>query len=163
MVSPRLACPLLNPKNPLMAYRHILAAIDLSEQSAQVLEKARAEADQHGSRLSILSVVKPLTQVYGGIDIAPLAGSAVSFEEQAVEQAKLKLADLAARHGVAAADAHVLLGAPAHDIREFARTCGADLIVIGTHGRHGLGRLLGSTANGVLHGVDSDVLVVRVR
>jgi universal stress protein A len=38
----------------------------------------------------------------------------------------------------------------------------ADLIVIGTHGRHGLGLLLGSTANGVLHGVKRDVLAVRV-
>lgn len=146
-----------------MAYRHILAAIDLSEESAQVLEKARAEADHHGARLSILSVVKPLTQVYGGIDLGPLAGDAVSFEEQAVEHAKVKLTELAGRHRVAAADAHVLLGAPAHDIREFARTCGADLIVIGTHGRHGLGRLLGSTANVVLHGADRDVLAVRVR
>jgi universal stress protein A len=146
-----------------MAYRHILAAVDLSEESVQVLEKARAEADQHGARLSLLSVVKPLTQVYGGIDIAPLAGNAMSFEGQAVEQAKLRLSALASSYRVAAADAHVLLGAPAHDIREFARTCGADLIVIGTHGRHGLGLLLGSTANGVLHGVDRDVLVVRVR
>jgi len=33
---------------------------------------------------------------------------------------------------------------------------------MGTHGRHGLGLLLGSTASGVLHGVDCDVLAVRV-
>ncbi|MFU8816098.1 MAG: universal stress protein [Pseudomonadales bacterium] len=146
-----------------MAYRHILAAVDLSEESSQVLDRARAEADQHGARLSLLSVVKPLTQVYGGIDIAPLGGTNVSFEQQALDQAGQQLAELARRYGVAASDAHVLLGAPAYDIREFARTAGADLIVIGTHGRHGLGLLLGSTANGVLHGVDRDVLVVRVR
>lgn len=145
-----------------MAYRHILAAVDLSEESLQVLDKARAEADQHGARLSVLSVVKPLTQVYGGIDIAPLGGSNVSFEQQAVEQARSQLGALAQRYRIAGADAHVLLGAPAYDIREFARSADADLIVIGTHGRHGLGLLLGSTANGVLHGVDRDVLVVRV-
>lgn len=145
-----------------MAYRHILAAVDLSEESVQVLDRARAEADQHGARLSVLSVVKPLTQVYGGIDLAPLAGAG-TLQEQALAQARLRIADLARRHGVAAEDAHVLLGAPVHDIREFARNADADLIVIGTHGRHGLGLLLGSTANGVLHGVDRDVLVVRVR
>jgi len=145
-----------------MAYRHILAAVDLSEESRQVLDRARAEADQHGARLSLLSVVKPLTQVYGGIDIAPLAGAG-SLQEQAMEQAQARIRELAGRFRVAAEDAHVLLGAPAHDIREFARTAAVDLIVIGTHGRHGLGLLLGSTANGVLHGVDRDVLVVRVR
>ena len=40
--------------------------------------------------------------------------------------------------------------------------CEPDLIVVGTHGRHGIGLLLGSTANSVLHGVDRDVLAVRV-
>jgi universal stress protein A len=145
-----------------MAYRHILAAVDLSEESLQVLDRARVEADQHEARLSLLSVVKPLTQVYGGIDIAPLAGVG-SLQEQALEQAEARLQDLAGRYRVAAEDAHVLLGAPAHDIREFARTADVDLIVIGTHGRHGLGLLLGSTANAVLHGVDRDVMVVRVR
>jgi universal stress protein A len=146
-----------------MAYRHILAAVDLSEEAIQVLDKARAEADRHGARLSVLSVVKPLIQVYGGIAIAPVAGGAASIEEQALDQARSRLAELAGRYRIAAADAHVLLGAPAADVREFARTSGADLIVIGTHGRHGLGRLLGSTATSVLHGVDRDVLVVRMR
>ena len=37
-----------------------------------------------------------------------------------------------------------------------------DLIVVGSHGRHGLGLLLGATANGVLHGANCDVLTVRV-
>jgi len=39
---------------------------------------------------------------------------------------------------------------------------GADLIIVGSHGRHGLALLLGSTANGVLHGAACDVLAVRV-
>ena len=145
-----------------MAYKHVLAAVDLSEESTQVLEKARAQADQAGAKLSVVSVVKPLTQVYGGIDVAPLAGSAVSFEEQAIEQAEKQLRELASRYGVEADDTHTILGAPAHDIRELAGQLGVDLIVIGTHGRHGLGLLLGSTASAVLHGVERDVLAVRV-
>jgi universal stress protein A len=35
-------------------------------------------------------------------------------------------------------------------------------VVVGSHGRHGLALLLGSTANGVLHGSPTDVLAVRV-
>jgi universal stress protein A len=146
-----------------MAYQHVLTAVDLPEESAQVLDKARLEADRHGARLSLVTVVKPLTHVYGGIDVAPLAGSAVSFEEQAIEQAKHQLHELAVRCGVAADNVHVLLGAPAYDIRELAGRLGVDLIVIGTHGRHGVGLLLGSTASALLHGVERDVLAVRVR
>lgn len=146
-----------------MAYQHILAAVDLSPESEQVLARAREEADRHQARLSVVSIVKPLTQVYGGIDIAPLAGSAVSFEEQALEVAGAQLRDLGGKYKVAAADTHVLLGAPAHDIRGLADRLSADLIVIGTHGRHGLGLILGSTAVAVLHGVERDVLAVRVR
>ncbi len=146
-----------------MSYKHILAAVDLSEESAQVLERAQVEAQMHDARLSVVNVVRPLTQVYGGVDVAPLAGRAVSFEEQAVDQAEKQLREIAGQYGVKADDAHVVLGAPAHDIRELAGRIGADLIVIGTHGRHGLGLLLGSTANAVLHGVERDVLAVRVQ
>lgn len=146
-----------------MTYQHILAAVDLSPESKQVLGRARAEADKHGARLSVVTVVKPLTQVYGGIDVAPLAGATISFEEQALDQARRLLAVLAPDYGIAEGDMHVVLGSPAYAIRDLASQLGVDLIVIGTHGRHGLGLLLGSTANAVLHGVDRDVLVVRVR
>lgn len=146
-----------------MTYKHVLAAVDLSEESAQVLDRARTEADRHGAELSVVTVVKPLTQVYGGIDVAPLAGGAVSFEEQAIDQARAQLGALAADRDIPADHLHVILGAPAHDIRELAGKLNADLIVIGTHGRHGLGLLLGSTASAVLHGVERDVLAVRVR
>ena len=145
-----------------MPYKQVLAAVDLSPESTQVLERAKEQADRHGARLSVVTIVKPLTQVYGGIDIAPLAGSAVSFEEQALEAAGSQLRQLAERYEVAGPDVHVLLGAPAHDIRGLAERLGVDLIVIGTHGRHGLGLLLGSTASAVLHGVERDVLAVRV-
>ena len=146
-----------------MPYTHILAAVDLSDESNQVLEKARATADIHGAKLSLITVVKPLTQVYGGLNMAPIANGTLSFEQEALDQASAQLRDVAKIYGVDNADVHVELGVPAHEIRDAASERGVDLIVIGTHGRHGLGLLLGSTANGVLHGVRCDVLAVRVR
>lgn len=145
-----------------MPYKHVLAAVDLSEESSQVLDKARDAAKNNGAKLSLLTVVKPLTQVYGGLDMAPVSSGAVSFEEEAMNQAREQLRDLGGRYGIAEKDIHVVLGAPAHEIRECGKQIGADLIVLGTHGRHGLGLLLGSTASGVLHGVDCDVVAVRV-
>ena len=145
-----------------MSYQHILVAIDLSDESKQVLEKAQQLGQANSATVSAVTVVKPLTQVYGGLDMAPISSGAISFEEEATKQARDQLEELGREFGIEAARAHVVLGAPAHEVRQCAQELGADLIVIGTHGRHGLGLLLGSTANGVLHGVDCDVLAVRV-
>lgn len=145
-----------------MAYQTILAAVDLSDESSQVLDRARELADSHNAHLSLITVIKPLSQVYGGLSMAPLAGASVSFEEQALEQAKERLQALGERYGIAASDCHVPLGSPATEIQATARQLDSDLIVIGTHGRKGLERLLGSTANAVLHGVLRDVLAVRI-
>ena len=141
-----------------MPYKHVLAAVDLSSESAQVLEKARTTADSHGTKLSLITVVKPFTHAYAGLDMAP-----ISFEEEALNQATQQLEDNGKIYGVDRADVHVKVGNPAHVIRDAASELEADLIVVGTHGRHGLGLLLGSTANAVLHGVGCDVLAVRVR
>jgi universal stress protein A len=56
-----------------------------------------------------------------------------------------------------------VIGKPAAEIKLLAEELKAGLIVIGSHGRHGLGMILGSTANGVLHGASCDVLAVRIK
>jgi universal stress protein A len=56
----------------------------------------------------------------------------------------------------------VELGATKFEIARVAKENTFDLIVVGSHGRHGVALLLGSTANAVLHGAPCDVLAVRV-
>jgi universal stress protein A len=56
-----------------------------------------------------------------------------------------------------------VVGRPETEIHHVAEEIGADLVVVGSHGRHGLSLLMGSTANGVLHGAKCDVLAVRVQ
>lgn len=67
-----------------------------------------------------------------------------------------------AQVGEAAARLAAVFGRPESEIHRMAETEAMDLVVIGSHGRHGLGLLLGSTANGALHGANCDVLAVRV-
>lgn len=55
----------------------------------------------------------------------------------------------------------VLRGSPAQQIVERAIEWGADLIVVGSHGRGFWGRLLGSVSNGVVHHAPCSVMVVR--
>jgi len=146
-----------------MAYRHIVAGVDVTEEASQVLETARILAGEHGAKLSVCTVVKPLTHVYGGLDMMAYTQASVNFEQEAAAQARAKVEALAAGFGVGPADIHVHVGAPATQVVESAAALGADLIVVGSHGKHGLGLLLGSTANGVLHRAHCDVLTVRIR
>jgi Universal stress protein UspA and related nucleotide-binding proteins len=55
------------------------------------------------------------------------------------------------------------MGSPKTEIVRVANENKVDLIIVGSHGRHGLALLLGSTANGVLHHATCDVLAVRLR
>ncbi len=145
-----------------MSYKQILVAIDLTEEADEVLAAARSVADEQNAKLTSLTVVKPLTHVYGGLDLAPLSNGSIAFEKEAVKKTQEQLSEMSAEYKIKAEDATVRLGSPAVEIRTLAEELEADLIVIGTHGRHGLGLLLGSTANAVLHGVPCDVLAVKI-
>ena len=145
-----------------MSYTQILVAIDLKEEADEVLAAARSVADEQNAKLTSLTVVKPLAQVYGSLDMAPVATGSIDFEKEAVKQAWEQLSEMSAEYKIKAEDATARLGSPAFEIRTLAEELKADLIVIGTHGRHGLGLLLGSTANAVLHGVPCDVLAVKI-
>lgn len=146
-----------------MAYKHVMAAVDLSDEASQVLREAKQVSGDHGARLSLISVVKPLTQVYGGLDMAAYTQASVNFEREAQTQAVAQLKKAGAEVGVAEKDVHAVIGAPAPQIVDSARDFGVDLIVVGSHGKHGLGLLLGSTANGVLHHAQCDVLTIRIK
>ena len=61
------------------------------------------------------------------------------------------------------ADQHVILGHPAQEMHSMANAEDIELIVVGSHGRHGLSLIFGSTSNSVLHGAQCDVLAVRIK
>jgi len=146
-----------------VSYSNILVAIDLSEQSRDVLNAAQAVAAKTNAKMHLATVIKPLTQVYGGLDMAPISTGTVSFEEEATEQATRQLEALARDYGIKPADIHIVLGAPGREIRELAVSTQADLVVLGSHGRHGFSLLLGSTANSVLHDAGCNVLAVHLQ
>lgn len=139
-------------------YKTILAAIDLSDESLPVLERARGVADSKGAELHLIHVIEPLSFAYGG-DI-PMDFSGI--QEEIHQQATAQLQRFAQSNGIDEAHQHIVLGKPEVEIHAKAEEIGANLIVVGSHGRHGLGLLMGSTANGVLHGATRDVLAVRV-
>ena len=139
-------------------YNTILLAIDLSDEAEDVAIKATALASNNNANLHIIHVIEPLSFAYGG-DI-PMDFSGIQDEIQ--QQAQSQLAAFASSKNIPSDRQHLLIGRPETEIHSLAETLNADLVVVGSHGRHGLALLLGSTANGVLHGASCDVLAVRV-
>ena len=140
-------------------YRHILLAVDFSDDAKQVIDKALDMARRNGATLSLIHVVEYTSSMYAG-DI-PLPED-LDLDHRLAEQAEQRLNQLAGELGVPEAERRVEIGVPKREIVRVAEEIGADLIVIGSHGRHGLQLLLGSTANGVLHQAPCDVLAVRI-
>ena len=139
-------------------YQNILVAIDLSEESSAVVERARAIADASGAQLHLMHVIEPLSFAYGG-DI-PMDFSGIQEEIQ--QQATQQMRRFCQENNIDENHQRIVLGKPGTEIHAVAKELGSDLIVLGSHGRHGLALLMGSTANGVIHGATCDVLAVRV-
>lgn len=139
-------------------YNRVLAAIDLSEEANDVATKAARFAAINQAELHLVHVIEPLSFAYGG-DI-PIDFSTIQEEIQ--RQAETQLSALCGKLAIPVERLHIVLGRPENEIHALAEKLSADLIIVGSHGRHGLALILGSTANGILHGAKCDVLAMRV-
>ncbi len=141
-------------------YRKILVAIDLSEEAKQVLETAVGLRQDHNAELLVVHIVERASIVYGGVYMMELGKS----QDELNTAAKERLTAYANPYNVEASRQIVAVGHPHTEIHRLAKEHDIDLVVIGSHGRRGIQRfMLGSTANGVLHGATCDVLAVRVK
>ncbi len=139
-------------------YNHILMATDFAPESEDVELRAKALAQTFNAKLSIIHVQEPISIAYGGefpVDLTEL-------HKEMEKQAKLQLDQVGKRLGVVPEQCHLAVGITEKEILKLAEEQSVDLIIIGSHGRHGLALLLGSTANAVLHHAKIDVLAVRV-
>ncbi|MBU2707870.1 universal stress protein [Zooshikella marina] len=138
-------------------YKHILVAVDLTEEADIVLQRAQEIAKDHNADITLVHVVEPLSVAYGS-DI-PL--DLTTLQEEIAQQARQRISELAKRLNNEGHQ-HVVYGRPEKEIHRIAEERNVDLIVVGSHGRHGLALILGSTSTGILHGAKCDVLAVRV-
>lgn len=142
-----------------MPYTHILVAVDLSEQCHAVMQRAMALAQCSQARLSLVHVIEPLAMAFA----ADVPMDLSLLQQQQTEQAMQRFRQFAAQYNALRdEDRHLLSGQPRHEIHSLAEQLCCDLIVVGSHGRHGLALLLGSTANELLHGARLDVLAVHL-
>jgi len=139
-------------------YKHILVAAELTAESNQVVDKAIELQRIHSSHLSFIHVIDPSGYVY------PMTSINIGEIHAELENtSNLQLKGLVEENNLAHTDYATLTGRPTSKILSYAIDNGVDLIVTGSHGRHGVQLLLGSTANGILHGAKCDVLAVRIK
>lgn len=137
-------------------YKHILFAPDLTDDTEYLIEKVRGMRGFTGAKLSIIHVVEPLpgySYAYLGVE---------DIEGELIQEARESLTKLAGKLSVKEHDQYVEVGPTKTKILKIADDVHADLIICGSHGRHGLSLLLGSTANAILHVAKCDVLTVRL-
>lgn len=143
-------------------FSHILVPIDGSETSMRAVEKAAALAKAFSSEVTAVYVLDPYPFTGVGADFAygqaQYLNAATSEANKSLEEAKAAL-------DAAGVSAKTMVG-EGHAIHEtvvrVGQTVGADLIVMGSHGRRGLEKLvLGSVAQRVLQTAHVPVLVVR--
>jgi universal stress protein A len=142
-------------------YRNILLAVDFSEDDHYVAQKAKYLTEKFKAELSIIHVLDNIPMpdtAYG--TIIPL-DQLTSYESLEIE--KNNLTKIADQLNVSSCHRWLVWGEPKEEIARFAEEYHIDLIVVGSHGRHGLALLLGSTANGVLHYAKCDVLAIRLQ
>ncbi len=143
-----------------MSYQHIVTAVDLTDECHPVIRRAQALANSLQAKLSLVHVVEPMAMAFGG-DV-PMDLSAL--QQQQIDQARERVEAFASQYPELLPDQrHILFGQPRQEIHQLAKEQGCDLIVVGSHGRHGLALLLGSTANDLLHGAPCDVLAVCLK
>ncbi|MCX7101981.1 MAG: universal stress protein [Methylobacter sp.] len=141
-------------------YKHILLAADFSEHGENVAARARDLADKFQAKLSIVHVMDNLLITDSAY------GSTIPFDldltAELMTVAKKRLCKLAEQLNIPEESRFMETGSPKLEIIRVAEENKADLIVVGSHGRHGFALLLGSTANGVVHHASCDVLAVRL-
>ncbi|APR83192.1 Universal stress protein [Minicystis rosea] len=145
----------------MSAPSHLLVAVDFNTLSERALERALDLAGPLGARVTVLHVYALPVLRIADSDIVPSGEEAVRLTADAEQQ----LEALLARHerpGITV-DRHLRTGRPpAEEILATAEELGADMIVVGTHGRGALGRaLLGSVAMDVLRTSKIPVLSVH--
>lgn len=140
----------------MSVFKHVLAATDFSEASAAATDLAIALAQDCGAGLTVLNVCE--------VPTFPEAIPPVDFVTTLSDVASTRLTGLLGeiRVRLPGAKGLVRVGSPWEEIVAAARDLGADLLVVGTHGRRGLTHaLLGSVAERVVRTSPIPVLTVR--
>jgi len=146
----------------MAGFARILVATDFGEAAGAAVNCASVLAWSFGASLALVHVVEDVESdgLMGGGSLA--ASEAWQSKTNAEARARLDALAAAVRQEGLEPTVTLLVGSPAPEILRFAEEHACDLIVLGTHGRNGIGRLLfGSVAESVVRAARCPVLTLR--
>jgi nucleotide-binding universal stress UspA family protein len=140
-------------------YESIVVGTDGSETAQRAVAEATRLAKALGGELHLVSAYEPLrgVRIVGAPDGA---ANVWAVPPDAHVHAVVEEAAATVRRSGVGVKAHTLTGDPADALLEIAEQEGADLIVVGSRGMHGMTRVLGSVPNKVSHRTRCNVLIV---
>jgi universal stress protein A len=140
-------------------YEKVVIAIDLSDASEKIVNKALELVAGDTSKLVLAHAVEPIPPSWGveAYTIDPL-----EFQQRLMDFAHAQVAEIGSKAGIDPSQHYVSLGVAVHELRKLVKKVKADAIVMGSHGQGGWKSLLGSTSNKILHGATCDVLTVHI-
>lgn len=139
-------------------YKKILLAVDLSDNSEVVGQRAVDVANRYQADICLVHVVEYVPVEPMGEALLP----SVQIEDELVNSAKTRFETLAASLGLSDATRFVEVGNIKAEVIRVAKEQECDLIVLGCRERHGLAIIVNFTEDTVLHAAPCDVLAVRL-
>ena len=152
-------------ENEYLGYRHILVTTDFSDYGVAALKKGLEIAKPFNAEITLMHAAETLsTEIYPSIGelAVPVLASNPELEKKQLERIKKQLTQILTKMKIPKGQVNTVIieGHPVEAILDYAIKHDNDLIVMGSHGRRGLARLLGSSTNGVINHAPCDVLTV---
>lgn len=143
-------------------YKNILVAIELNPKSdRQLIENAKYMAAKTGAKITLVHAIEHIgaysAASYGVISID------AEMEDILIKNATKSIEKIGKKLNIPKKNQIVDIGSAKFTILEEANRMKADLIIIGSHGREGIRKIIGSTTNAVMYGAKCDVLAVRMK
>ena len=142
-----------------MTLKNIVLAVELFENEQPLIKKAFDLAARFKAKITLVHAIEHVISYGASYGVAV----GVEVEEALLKSANALMRKLGKKLKIAEKNQIIKFGSAKEVVVDEAKRIKADLIVVGSHGRHGMRLLLGSTADAVLHNATCDVLAVRIK